>query len=156
MSNWFTRLFKADPIPPTDSVGVYRKPGKPVVTPPVARPPKTPATLFERPAESPPIVPVQVVAPTTEADNYRWLDFGTPVQPVVITPPPLAPVVTPSRYAASGSMANMSGSFMCLTGMAMSRMSDWCWGTGSIIVPQKSLDKPTSLTHSDSDPTLPS
>ncbi len=115
-------IFNPPPEVPAHQEGVYR--GGKVASKPErledgSLKPVSP-TLFARPA------PVPVVAPTTEADHYRWLDEGDlPVSAMVATPE-LPPHEEPQPFD-GGRTFNPSGCFiqhthhlrenLCITGM---------------------------------------
>ena len=134
MFTWLKRLFSPAPaIPQADSVGIYRVKGHmaPGTKPSI---PSRATNLFPQPKG------VDLVKPTTEADHYKWLDYGkvdTTLPPTVKTTPPPertfdpcgtpVPIVAPV-YGRSGSFVHLSGqaiSHLCITGMVMCRS---VWG----------------------------
>ncbi len=111
-------IFNPPPEVPTHQEGVYRG-GKVASQSDDPVKPVSP-TLFARPA------PVPMVAPTTEADHYRWLDEGElPVSAVTTPEPELPPQQEPRPFdgaAVSGCFIQHTDQLrqnLCITGMSL-------------------------------------
>ena len=135
MFTWLKRLFSPAPATPqVDSGSIYRVRG--TMSP--GTKPSTPSratTLF------PPPKAIDVVKPTTEADHYKWLDYGkvdTTLPPTAKTTPPPdvhrsgEPHTYPDHRAISSGtpVFGMSGTYItsCVTGMVLcvsGRLRQW-------------------------------